>query len=128
MKYDVTLKLKDHRGRSMPTGQDKDGKPIGEATLRDVLETLCLANTEATKSSDEKLKTYRILQRTTAAAPELELEAAEVDLIKKIAAVAYPPAVYGMLCDALEAPAANRASSADRANTASGAGDPAARL
>jgi hypothetical protein len=114
MRYDVTLKLKNHRGQPLPTGQDEDGKPIGEATLRDVLETLCLANTEATKSGEQKLRVYRILQRTTAAAPELELDDRDLTAIKAIAELAYPPSVYGMLVDVLEAPAAKPADAPSR--------------
>lgn len=108
MRYDVSLKMKDHRGRNMAIEADAEGKPKGEAELRNVIELLCIAPaaSDVAKSVDEKLKLYRILQRTIAAKPILELEAGEVDLLKRVAAVLYPALMLGVLYDTLEAPLA----------------------
>ena len=100
MKYDVTIVVNDHRGRPMKLSQESDAG----ATLRDMLEIICLAQTEVVKTADDKLKIYRILQRTIAADPILELEAAEVTLLKKVIGAAYPPMVLGTLYDLLESP------------------------
>lgn len=103
MKYDVTLKLRDHKGRVCPTGTDLEGKPVGEATLGDVLEQLCVASPGVT-DPQEKHKIYQLLRRISDAKPTFQAEAAEVALLKKLAGAAYPPAMMGIVWDALESP------------------------
>jgi hypothetical protein len=100
MKYDVTLPVLDHRGRPMKLNADS----TASATLRDMIEVVCVGNSDVVKTSDEKVQVYRILQRATAADPILELDAKEVDLLKRMIGAGYPAAIVGPLFDVLESP------------------------
>lgn len=112
MKYDVTITLVDHKGRKLPLN-DKDVDPQGNvikgSKLRDCLELVCVQPSEVVKGGDDKLKVYRMLQRISKADPIVELDASEVELLKKMVAAAYPAALYGLLYDVLENPVSDEA-------------------
>lgn len=124
MKYDVTMTLVDHRGRKLPIN-DKDVDPQGNAIkgskLRDVLELVCIAPNETIKGAEDKLKVYRVLQRISKAERFVELEAAEVELLKKMIATNYPAALYGVLYDVLENPVSDEQPPGDPAEAPAGA-------
>lgn len=124
MRYHVTQILVDHKGRKLPLN-DKDVDPSGNvikgSTLRDVLELVCVQPSEVVKGGDDKLKVYRMLQRISKAENIVELEAAEVELLKKMVAAAYPAALYGLIYDVLENPVSDEPRASDPVEAPAGA-------
>lgn len=114
MRFDVSKKVPIYQpGKFLqdlvddPEHKDPDTKPkrvLVDTTLGKILETV-LINAPPTehKSTEDRVKVYKILQKVHAADPILELKPEDVVLIKKIIGTGmYPIVMVGAMCEVLD--------------------------
>lgn len=98
MKFDTDIQIDGFDGKPILKPGD-DQTPI---TLREVITTACVnADPRTVTTGEEKMRIYRVLQKAHKEGP-LELDAAEIVLVKKLVAGVYGVVVVGPVFDLLE--------------------------
>jgi hypothetical protein len=104
MKYDVNKPLCNWRGDPLKMS---DAKDAAQATLRDVLEFACVnAPADEFRNGKDKWEIHRLLQRVHDAKETVSLEAADVELLKKVVGLVLPVVAVGAVYEALESASA----------------------
>ena len=97
-KIKIEEPFKDFEGNVIP------GETEGSAmTLKDIVVKAILLGNPDERDGDAKYKAYQLAQRFNAAKNDIELEASDIILVKKIIGQMYPsPLVVGIAYDILE--------------------------
>ncbi len=98
MKFNVDAQVIGYNGKPIPKSADDDS-PV---SLGEVLSMACVnANPQKHSTGEDKMKIYRILQKTHAGG-EVELEVEEVALLKTLVGESYGVPMVGPVYDLLE--------------------------
>ncbi len=102
MKIELNKVLKGFDGKEI---MDQPGPDAAAVTVRKALEIACLSADPAEwKTGDQKYEVYAVLKKVGAAEEEIEFNATEVVLLKKLIGAVYGPGVVGVVYDLLDPP------------------------